>query len=156
LINILTSTEHAVWWGDETPILFEVDDFDDLVTLLKQLDRGENPDRQILWFDKQKPAPVSLATTTPDHTSVVAENLVPPHDRAKQHSQAEPSANLATTTLDHTPALSTSSFMLPPDNTRAVAIRSRSPAFSEASSGSSDEVVFQGRDNNSKAGDGDR
>ncbi|KAF3047439.1 hypothetical protein E8E12_006504 [Didymella heteroderae] len=50
-------------------------------------------------------------------------------------------------------APSTSSSALPPDNnTRAMAqmaIRSPSPALSEASSGSSDEVVFQGRANTS-------
>lgn len=49
-------------------------------------------------------------------------------------------------------APSTSSSMSPPDNTRAMAqmaIRSPSPALSEASSGSSDEVIFQGRGNSS-------
>lgn len=52
-------------------------------------------------------------------------------------------------------APSTSSSASPPDNTRAMAqmaIRSPSPALSaasEASSGSSDEVVFQGRANTS-------
>ncbi len=49
---------------------------------------------------------------------------------------------------DDSVAPSTSSSALPPDNTRAMAqmaIRSPSPALSEASSGSSDEVVFQGR-----------
>lgn len=53
---------------------------------------------------------------------------------------------------DESIAPSTSSSALPPDNTRAMAkmaIRSPSPALSEASSGSSDEVVFQGRGNTS-------
>lgn len=47
-------------------------------------------------------------------------------------------------------APSSTSSALPPDNTRAMAhmaIRSPSPAASEASSGSSDEVVFRGRGN---------
>lgn len=49
-------------------------------------------------------------------------------------------------------APSTSSSASPPDNTRAMAhmaIRSPSPALSEVSSGSSDEVVFHGRGNTS-------
>jgi len=53
---------------------------------------------------------------------------------------------------DESIAPSTSSSMSPPDNTRAMAqmvIRSPSPALSEASSGSSDEVIFQGRGNSS-------
>lgn len=54
---------------------------------------------------------------------------------------------------DDSDAPSTSSSALPPDNNaRAMAqmaIRSPSPALSEASSGSSDEVVFQGRANTS-------
>lgn len=54
---------------------------------------------------------------------------------------------------DDSVAPSTSSSALPPDNNaRAMAqmaIRSPSPAFSEVSSGSSDEVVFQGRANTS-------
>lgn len=53
---------------------------------------------------------------------------------------------------DESIAPSTSSSALPPDNTRAMAkmaIRSPSPALSEASSGSSDEVIFQGRGNTS-------
>ncbi|KAF3047242.1 hypothetical protein E8E11_008404 [Didymella keratinophila] len=54
---------------------------------------------------------------------------------------------------DDSVAPSTTSSALPPDNnTRAMAqmaIRSPSPALSEASSGSSDEVVFQGRVNTS-------
>ena len=53
---------------------------------------------------------------------------------------------------DESVAPSTSSSTSPPDNTRAMAhmaIRSPSPAPSEASSGSSDEVVFQGRANTS-------
>lgn len=53
---------------------------------------------------------------------------------------------------DESVAPSTSSSTSPPDNTRAMAqmaIRSPSPALSEASSGSSDEVIFQGRGNSS-------
>lgn len=53
---------------------------------------------------------------------------------------------------DESVAPSTSSSTSPPDNTNAMAqmaIRSPSPALSEASSGSSDEVIFQGRGNTS-------
>jgi hypothetical protein len=64
------------------PILFEVDDFDSFVAVLKQLRSGKRPDCQVVW-----PAPVRLVNTTSDHIPV-----------AVQHSQAEPSAGLVTTT----------------------------------------------------------